>query len=471
MRGDHSFKFGIAYGRGDNDTIVAGGTTGTYYYRYEYYPGYPYYYKVTARPYHYGAESDSYSVFADDSWQLTDKVTLNLGARFDQHNGKIPAYPELDPVWQPTGGSIPGINDVIDWTLFAPRIGLAYQLTEKSVLRAFYGKFFDANVTGNWDAPPPLAPSYHYAFSDSREGPYEEYFVFEQERSGVDPNLKAPETDQFTIGWEQQFGRSYSLGVQAVYKDTKNLIGWEILDDGVYETVPFTNPLTGQILQLASIIEQPTVRKGNRPGAGSLAPPGAVYEQDYKGLVFTFNKRFSKGWQLMSSYTWSDSEGLSPRPFSQTQNNPFYTSSEGRDPNNWLNARQALQGDREHVLQIQTLFNLPYKFVGSFIASIQDGRPYSQQVRARLNQGLTRIIAIPASQDRRLPTQSVLDASIGRRFDLGRVDVKLDLQVLNVTNEDAFDFWEDLTVGPGEQFVPSGYIFPRRAMLRVGIEF
>ena len=55
--------------------------------------------------------------------------------------------------------TIPGLKDAIDWTLWSPRIGFAYQIGERSVVRGFYGKFYDGNVTGNWYAPPPDAPT------------------------------------------------------------------------------------------------------------------------------------------------------------------------------------------------------------------------------------------------------------------------------------------------------------------------
>ncbi len=485
LAGDHDFKFGISYGQGDGDTITGGGVNGVYFYRYEYsyeYYGtvysYPYYYRVTSRPYHYGAETEVVSAFVDDSWQVNSKLTVNVGLRYDRHTSSIPDFPRLNQDWTETGEVIPGLDDAVEWSLLSPRLGFAYQLTETSVLRGFYGKFYDANVTGNWYAPPPDAPSYLYEFSASREGPWTPFFLFEQLGTTVDPDLEAPETDQFTFGYERQLGRDFTLGVQGIYKETENLIGWEILDDGVFEFVDWTNPLTGEVNQLVSILEQPSTRKGNGPGPGSLAPPGTRYNQDYEGLVFTFNKRHSNGWSLQSSYTWSQSEGFSPRALTQDQGSPFYTSSSGRDPNNWLNADQALQNDRGHVLQLQGNFDLPWKLVGTVVFSYLDGKPFSRQVRAGagssnspLAQGAQTVIAIPASSDDRLPSQSPLDLALGRRFDLGRSELKLDVQVLNVFNEDSHDWWQSLIVPAGSQFVPDGYVFPRRVMVRLRLDF
>ena len=477
LGGDHDFKFGVSYGSGTGDTRTGGGPNGVYFYRYEYSPGYIYYYRVTARPFHYGADTEVASAFADDSWQVNPNLTLNLGVRYDRHSGDIPDFPKLNPDWSPTSEIIPGVSNVTDWSLISPRAGMAYQIGDRQVLRAFYGRFYDADVTGNWYAPPPDPPAYVTEFGPSLDGPWAESSIFEYHGNLFHPDLKAPETDQYTVGWERRFGDNYTLGIQGVYKEAKNLIGWEILDDGVYENVPWTNPFTGETEQLFSILEQPTTRKGNGPGPGSKAP-GRSYNQEYEGVVLTFNRRYSDGWSVQSSYTWSKSTGFLPRPLEQSQGSPFYTSTDGRDPNNWINADQALQNDREHVFQFQGSFELPWQLVGTATYSFLTGTPYNRQLTvggerstAPLEQGGQTVIAIPASDDTRLPDQSVLDLSFGRRFDVGAVQLKLDLQLLNVFNEDSFDSWEELTVAPDEAYVPDEYIWPRRVMIRFGLEF
>ncbi len=477
LGGDHDFKFGISYGTGTGDTRTGGGPNGVYFYRYEYSPGYAYYYRVTARPFHYGADTTAVSAFVDDSWQVNSNLTLNVGVRYDRHNGEIPDFPRLNQDWSPSSDIIPGVEDVVDWSLISPRIGMAWQIGDRQVFRAFYGKFFDADVTGNWYAPPPDPPAYITEFGPSLDGPWTYSSSFEYHGNLLHPDLKPPETDQFTLGWERRLGDDYTFGIQGVYKEAKNLIGWEILDDGVYENVPWTNPFTGETEQLFSILEQPTTRKGNGPGAGSKAP-GRSYNQQYEGVVLSFNKRYSDGWSFQSSYTWSDSTGFIPRPLLQSQGDTFYTSTDGRDPNNWINADQALQNDREHVLQFQGSFELPWRLIGTATYSYMTGKPYSRQLivglrnsASPLAQGGQRIIAIPASDDARLPDQNNFDLSLGRRFDVGAVELKLDVQLFNVFNEDTHDWWEELTVARNEEYVPAGYLFPRRVMLRFGLEF
>jgi len=245
LKGDHEFKFGVGYGRGEGDTVTAGGPRGVYYYHnlytYEYYGyeyTYEYFYRATSRAYHYGAETTTLSAFVDDSWRITKNLTLNLGIRYDSIDADIPAYPRLDTNWNETGETIPGISSVVTWDHFSPRLGFAYSFKDIGVLRGFYGKFYDANVTGNWYAPPPEAPDYFYEYSSSRNGPWTPWYVWEWHDNPVSPDLQPPETDQFTLGYEHLIGKNYTLGIQGIYKETKNLIGWETLDDGVYEMVP-----------------------------------------------------------------------------------------------------------------------------------------------------------------------------------------------------------------------------------------
>ena len=88
-----------------------------------------------------------------------------------------------------------------------------------------------------------------------------------------------------------------------------------------------------------------------------------------------------------------------------------------------------------------------------------------------LAQGGQTVIAIPASDDNRLPDQNNFDVALGRRFDVGGVQLKLDLQAFNIFNEDTHDWWQTLQVPVGDEYVPSGYLFPRRVMIRFGLEF
>ena len=395
--------------------------------------------------------------------------------RYDHHNGWIPSYPRLDEQGNETAEQLPRIDDVIDWNHVSPRLGFAYVATrdQKTVVRGSAGVYRDGNVSGNWDYPPPGVPPSQVFLQDPETGLYDTLlFEIVTDEFNIDPDLEAPRTVQYALGADRQFGDSWSLGAQLVYKDTDNLVGWEILNDGVYEPFFYTDFETGKVFELANIIEQPTVRKGNRPGPGSAAGAGAEYQQKYRAVLLTFQKRFRNSGSLQGSYTYSKSTGLIPRMLSATQFNPFYGSREGADPNNSINADQHLQGDRKHMFRLEGNYLLPWDFELTGVINLQSGRAHNRQTRVPLNQGLTTFIVEPASDDNRLPSTALIDLAIGKRFKLPRDTVlKIDAQVFNLLNEDAPQFWETLVLQPGDRFVPSEWVLPRRVMLRVGLQF
>ena len=335
----------------------------------------------------------------------------------------------------------------------------------------------------DWNWPPPESPDYIYSFSSQiangqgyqNAGPYIPYSSFTSENI-AQGKFESPETDQYALGYEHQIGSNMSLGLQTLYKETKNEIGFEILGDGVYDMVPYTDPETGQVIMLASVLEQPTLRKGNCPGVGSLAPRGACYGSEYKGAFLTFNRRYSNGWSLMGSYSWSESTGISPRPLGQSQGNPLYGSLDGSDPNNHINSEQLLQGDRGNVLQLHGRVDLPWELHATGIFTLQNGRPYARLARApggTLEQGSfgAGFIVEPASDSQRLPSQTVLDFGLGRRFKIGgRSSINIDLLLFNVFNEDANDFWDGTDYAQG-RFTPTDFVLPRRLMVKLGLDF
>lgn len=482
LHGNHDFRFGVGYNYGAAETLSKAGSGGGFYYHYTYeYEGtpYEYYYLYTFNPFFYGAKQQSMSAFVDDKWHVTDRLTVNLGVRYDHHNGRIPSYERLDANGNGTGEMLPGVNDVIDWNLISPRLGFAWVATadQKTVVRGSFGVYYDGSVSGNWSYPPPGIPPIQTYLCDGSATSCDELYtetVFPTALN-VDPGLDPPRSDQISLGIERQLGPSMALGAMAVYKQTKDLIGWEILDDGIYEEVPYTDPFTGRQYTLLDLCDEgcrpATVRKGNRPGAGSLAPD-EDYHQDYRALMLTFNKLYSDHWSLKGSYTWSRSKGLLPRPLSQNQGSPLYGSLDGSDPNEWLNAEQLLQNDRTHMFRVQGYVDLPWKTQASMALNWQSGRPYATIDRVRLGQGSTFFIIDPASNDRRLPATTLLDLGLSKRIAL-RNDVELELgvDVFNVLNEDANTYWESLWVGPGESYVASDWVWPRRAMVRVGLDF
>jgi hypothetical protein len=481
LAGDHDFKFGVRYGDGESKT--KGNLNGKYYYRYVYeydyygtiYP-YEYFYKVEYQPYYYGNDQTALSFFVDDAWRLNERLTLNLGLRYDRLVGSIPDYPRLDIDGNKTGETIPGLDPVFTWNNVSPRLGFAYNAgaQRRTVIRGSFGVYYDGNVGGDWNAPPPEPPLWTGYWGYSPEGPWFFNYIWEAGRVNVDPDLEAPRTLQYALGFEREFAQKYSFGAMLVYKDTDNLIGFQNLGDGTYEEVPFTDPFTGKQYTLLNQVEQPTIIRGNKPGF-TANPAVDEYYQEYYGVLLTFNRRFTDWWGLRANYTYSKSNGLIPRMLSQTQFNPPYGFIfDGQDPNNFINAEdQRLQGDRPHMFRVQANFELPWNMHANTNINLQSGRPYSRQINIfGLGQGVSTVIMEPASDSQRHSFQSIVDFSFGKRFNMpGDGVFKAQIQVFNLFNNDSSDSFQTLRLQEGDVFVPDYWVLPRRIMLRLGIEY
>jgi hypothetical protein len=186
-------------------------------------------------------------------------------------------------------------------------------------------------------------------------------------------------------------------------------------------------------------------------------------------------KRFANNWSLMGSYTYSESTGLIPRPWFQSQNNPFYGSTDGQDPNAYRNADQLLQGDRPHMFRLQGVFRLPWDFIVSPSLDIQSGKPFPRQIRVNsLNQPSPYNILEPAgSRDGlRLDSQELVNINVGKRFYIGGTEIKIDGIIYNLLNDDAPLFLATTRLQtPGDEFTPDEWILPRRLMVKLGISF
>ena len=478
IKGDHEFKFGVQYSR-DGATTKTYNPHYYYQYEYEYYPGYPYVYQYwyTGLPYYYGGQSETISAFVTDSWTISPRLTLDIGVRYDNNRGWIDDFQRLDTDSNPTGEVIAGM-DVVNWDNIDPRFGFAWQPTGsgRSVIRGSIGRFTSGMTSGDWYSPPPEAPPWRtYWLNGDNEW---EVIADWGARSGafLVPGTENSYTWEYTLGYDHQLTSSSAISVQGVYKQTKNMIGWYIGGDGEYDNFDWTDPETGNTYTLRDYSTDPTRSKGNSTGPGAYGGD-QPYEQDYMGLFLVYKKRFSDSWDIMASYSYSKSEGLNPRFLTggdwAGQGEVLYANRSEADPNSFVNADKTLAGDRRHVLRVVGNWMLPLGFKISSVVNIQSGRIYDRQQQVRLpNRGTTTIITSPGSDSQRLPTQYLWDLGVGKHFNLGKgTALNIDIQILNLLNDGAVEWWRDLNYPVGEEPLPGGWLLPRRAQLRVRFTF
>ncbi|MGB6192049.1 MAG: TonB-dependent receptor, partial [Terracidiphilus sp.] len=97
--------------------------------------------------------------YGQDSWRPTRNLTLNLGLRWDLFYPESVNGPERGALMNINDGymhvaGVGGIPTNMGWSIeyhkqFAPRIGMAFQPNDKTVIRAGYGRSFDTGVFGS----------------------------------------------------------------------------------------------------------------------------------------------------------------------------------------------------------------------------------------------------------------------------------------------------------------------------------
>lgn len=158
----------------------------------------------------YGSEQRAYSLHVGDTWKINPKLTVNYGLRWDRFSpsfetGNHLAFLTFAP--NPDAGNLPGSLQYAGnswgsasygapypekvWNgAFAPRLGAAYKLDEKTVIRAGYGVFYTQAFYPGWGGGMNLDgfnPS--LSFGDSFSG-YEPSFYLD---NGFPAYNKAPD--------------------------------------------------------------------------------------------------------------------------------------------------------------------------------------------------------------------------------------------------------------------------------------
>ncbi|HCS48609.1 MAG TPA: hypothetical protein DIW61_10270 [Candidatus Aminicenantes bacterium] len=462
LGGDHDFKMGVQYNKGKD--IWAGGYSGGKYYMD--YGGEPYY-LYTWPSSHYGGENDTLGVFFDDSWRLGDRLSINLGLRFDRQNAGIPRMPIMEN-WQDTSEIYQGMKGLIVWNLLSPRIGFAYTLTsdKKTVLKGHYGRYYDNLFTGTYEGYGPLATDWTAYYWDGSE--WAMYDFVSGERLWVAPrNLKSPFANSFSMSLERELFPDFSVGILGMYREWRNQISIKNIT-GIYEVVPMVSPDNGQTYMVYNQL--------NVGGSSFELQNYPDHRQNYKGITLMLNKRYSNNWLLTSSLTWSRSYGKNA--ISSTNNSlqmnviNMSVYNQGKDPNDWINAEGLMNMDRTWVFKLQFGYNLPWDILFSLNYQAMTGRAYVESVRVYPDQGMRTIKAAPRSNKLRFDPQHMLDLRVQKSFTVHRnIRFSVLADVFNALNLGTVTGFANYGVWALSFREPSGMAAPRYIQVGLKLEF
>jgi len=307
------------------------------------------------------------SFFIHDDWKVTQKLSLNLGLRYDFITPALEAQNEQTN-FDPAGtGSLVFASDgsleerglvKSDTNNFAPRVGIVYKLDDKTVLRGGYGIFY--NLFDRVGSEDQLALNVPGLINNSITQTSGSPVFFLQD--GFPPNFLTPPN------LDPSAGQLRRLRVRAVSEDAPKTevhqasVGFQrelmrnlvVTVDGVYTK--------GKNLASLVNLNQPLPLAGN-DARGPLPYPNFGFiewraqngESEYKGIDFGVEKRFSQGYGFGVSYTLGDSKDNTSEQLTTQGSNSFPQNS--RDFSPWYGPSDY---DVRHRLTVNFVAELPF---------------------------------------------------------------------------------------------------------------
>jgi hypothetical protein len=322
----------------------------------------------TGSNYYPGLRQTRLFLFAQDSWRATQKLTVNYGLRWEDYLPQTAAKPggagSFDPA---TGevlaagiGSVPRNMGISPYNLgFAPRIGIAYQLTEKTVIRTGYGRSFNPSGLGavfgqGADYNPPIVNPQ----SVNQPNPYVAAFDL---LSGPPAPIAPPVSTSGRYLLPDGVGINYFTDPPGAYRiplvDFWNFtIQRQITSDMALEVAYIGN--VGRHLFLALNRNQAVPGPGDfdprRPFYNNFGLEQGLYQycncdnSSYNALQTKLQKQFSHGLDFLLTYTWSKAMGNSEGAGGFSDN---YNVRASHGPLSW---------DRTHSVTFEHNWDLPF---------------------------------------------------------------------------------------------------------------
>ncbi|MEI6666805.1 MAG: carboxypeptidase regulatory-like domain-containing protein [Acidobacteriota bacterium] len=425
------------------------------------------------------------SVYISDTYTRR-RMTINVGFRYDYQtdfaNGStVPASPFFGKVTglfnvdgsyagagaalaQLPSASFAGAAAGVSFKTWSPRLGFTYDVrgNGRSVVKLSYAHYIGQDGTGSLSGVyNPVASAYvRYPWHDlngdgiiqsnevdssaaplSWSGGYNYLNPTQLTTTGkIDPNLTAEKTNEFIVGFDQQFGTQFAVSASYIYRKYTNF-SWSPTDNwsaANYVAVQFTPtaancPVAGaQCNQITYF--QPT----SQPGVAYTLTNQPNYYRKYGGFELSLRKRMANRWTANASFSYNDApqyygDGSYQDPTNIAQlNGGQYapqTSGSGID-NVFLNTMWTLRASGSYTLPVGDV-----NFAGFFNA--RGGYPFPQTITTptRPFSAGTASVYIAEYGSVRLPTYRAMDFRVDRPFTLGkRVKVAPSIDIFNLFN-------------------------------------
>lgn len=327
----------------------------------------------------------SQAYFQDD-WRVSNKLTVNIGLRWEFAN---PPYDSTDRIgnllvtrdattgrysgnlmWATTNPSInPATGTINDapnqrgygrslkrsnYHDFAPRLGIAYQLNQKTVIRTAYGIFYNSTFVQELQDLRKFWPYTPQELFTANTGTTPDLLITDAAKAGTvsiggwsqNPENRTPYSQQWNFTIQRQVMNDLAIDIGYVGNVNKRQIGYSALNTA---PVPGPGPVNPRRLM---------------PEFGELDAGYNQYNSAYHSMRVNAVKRFSKGLQFQANYTWGKAlDNQSSLAETRAQNQYDRRADWGRS-----------SIDLRHIFQASYVYELPFgkgkRFGGNWAAPV-----------------------------------------------------------------------------------------------------
>ena len=285
-----------------------------------------------------GRRNYNLGIFAQDDWKVTHKLTLNLGLRWEYESPMTSSngiYSRVDPISGQVlfadKGATSALNLAANKTNFAPRVGVAYSIDPKTVVRTGFGIFY-SQIFSDLGAQV-LFPGYtiSQAFSNLGTGIAQPFALSQGMPLVAVQNFNNPQSTlaQFTPSNPLSASASFAQINPLPYSEEWNFgVQREILRGTIVEVnyvgsagahlpinLPYNQVPFAAATQLA-LVNTTVNTQGYRPfpDIGSFSAVTMAGHSTYNGLQISARRQYGSNFSFVVNYTWSksidDGDGL-----------------------------------------------------------------------------------------------------------------------------------------------------------------
>jgi outer membrane receptor protein involved in Fe transport len=488
IMGAHEFKLGVDltrewYDRHQDLRTGPGGVDANYQLIYS--NGVPFEVLRFNTPFQSNNDVNAQGVFVRDAWQVTDRLTFNLGARLERYHTFLPAQSKLAGPYS-SAADYPETS-LYDWRGLEPRFGVSYAPTadKRTVVKATYGRFHfalrpsDTTILRNLNPNEYAATLYRWSdkngnglYDPGEEGAFVQTLggatvqatpgsTVNAVRAVYNPDVQQPIEDEVTLTLEHQLAGGLMARVGYVY----------LRESRLYQLVNTARPASAYTIPITTVDPGPdgkvgTADDGQPATYYDYAPAykGPAFEQStaintpgytnsYNNIEAGIDKRLSNNWQMLASFLGTKRNvWISGIP--QTPNDNFFPKDE-----TW-----------ERTFRVAGSYQAPLGIVASAMYEYQNGTATARTVLFKT--GLTQLASLTLRMEplgsERLPATNLVSLRAEKRFQMAnRRRLSLQFDVYNALNTNAAT---TVSYASGPTFGAISAILPPR-VARVGMTY